>query len=353
MTELDHDPTESASTSGLRDTLIERFFASLPGPFALWVFVLAFVFGTPGFIVARLLDTGSVGRALSLFEPTLESVVTYGMATFGLTLYALLGLRFMRSRTAAASRALEPLIPGGRSAMERALAPVTSPIPPLVLTPILLAVSFVAYPDQVQDITGIAYGALRIVSLPIVYFVYATFIWVYLSSVMGLDTIARGPLRLRSFLEDSHFGVRPIASLSLFLALVYFLGLGLVVFSFLELPLVLEALLAALALPGVVLFFLPVARLRARMSAARAEAGACLAEALAKARPFLEAGTPAGRVDAPDAVAALLAYQIIEHRVGEVGEWPLDTRTVSWFSAIVLSVLAAIATRYVLAGLGA
>ena len=52
-------------------------------------------------------------------------------------------------------------------------------------------------------------------------------------------------------------------------------------------------------------------------------------------------------------VAALLAYQMIEHRVSVLGDWPLDTRTVSWFSAVVLSVLAAIATRYVLVGLGA
>ncbi len=343
---------EPAAAPRARTTLVERVLEALPGPYVLWALVLAALFGTPGFIAARYLDTGSADRALSLFDWTPASVITYGLATFGLTLYALLGIRIMRSRTSSAERRLVPVVPGGREAMDRTLAPVTWVIPPLLLTPVLLAVSFAAYGDQIQDITGPAYFVVRIASLPIAYFVYATFIWVYLSSVKGLYDLGRGDLRLRSFLEDSHFGLKPFGSVSLSLALVYFVGLGLVVFSFLTLSPVFQALLVALALPGIVLFFLPLLAVHRRMVDEWTLAQAAFTSALERAKPFLNPATAADRPATPEDVRALLAYQILEERMSDVGEWPLDTRTVSWFSAIVLSVLAAIATRYVLTYLG-
>lgn len=333
-----------------RSTLIERAIDTLPGPFSLWALLLSAVFGVPGFIVARYLDTGNVDRALSLFSLNLPSVGTYFLATFGITLYALLGIRFMRSCTRAAQAELAPLVPEGMHAVERAFDPVTYTVPPAVLTSILIAVSLAAYPDQVQDITGPGYLILRLLSFPIAYFVYATFIWVYLSSIRSLHVLGKGPLRPRSFLEDSHFGLRPFGSLSLFLALVYFLGLVLVAFSFLSIPLLFVSLLAALALPGVILFFLPLWALHRRMLDEGRKAGAHLAAAFARAEPLLN---PSSSEPAPtDAVQSLLAVQILEHRVSDISRWPLDLRTMSWFSAILLSVAAAIATRYVLTYLG-
>ena len=335
-----------------RSTLIETAIAELPGPYGLWAFLLAAVFGLPGFIVARYLDTGSVDRALSLFSLNLPSAGTYFLATFGITLYALLGIRFMRSRTLAAQKAFAPLIPNGVEAVERAFHPVTDALPPLILTPALLIVSFATFPDQIQDITGPGYLVLRIVSFPLAYFVYATFIWVYLSSIRSLHVLGKGPLRLTSFFEDLHFGLRPFGSLSLFLALVYFVGLVLVAFSFLALPALLAGLLAALALPGVVLFFLPLFALHRRMLEEGRKARDALASAYSKAEPLLEPGGTVGEPSASEAMRSLLALQILEHRVSNISRWPLDLRTMSWFSAILLSVAAAIATRYVLTYLG-
>ncbi len=336
-----------------RSTLIETAIAALPGPYGLWALVLAAVFGTPGFIAARFIDTGSVDRALSLFEPNLPSAGTYFMATFGITLYALLGIRFMRARTRAAQNALVPLIPRGAEAVARTFRPVTSLLPPLILTSALLVVSFGAFPDQIQDVTGPGYLALRLVSLPIVYFVYATFVWVYLSSIRCLDILGRGPLQLTSFLEDAHFGLKPFGSLSLFLALVYFVGLVLVAFSFLAIPPLFVGLVAALALPGILFFFLPLDGLHRRMMDEARRAEASVAAAYSRAAPFLNPGTTAVGPGASAAAERLLALQILDHRVSQVRRWPLDLRTMSWFSAIVLSVAAAIATRYVLAYLGA
>lgn len=347
------DSPPLASDEGQRrSTLIERAIATLPGPYFLWAFLLSGGLGAPGFLVTRYLDTGSVDRALSLFALDPPSIGTYLLATFGLTLYALLGIRFMRSRTWAAQRALAPLVPGGIDAIERAFEPVTYVVPPLVLTPVFLAVSFAAYPDQIQDITGPGYLILRLVSFPVVYFVYATFIWVYLSSIRSLDVLGKGPLRLRSFLEDSHFGLRPFGSLSLFLAVVYFLGLVLVAFSFLSIPILFVGLLAALALPGVILFFLPLSALHRRMVSAGSYAGARLSAGFARAEPLLNLGEEPPVPAPADAVQTLLALQVLEHRVSDISRWPLDLRTMSWFSAILLSVAAAIATRYVLAYLG-
>lgn len=327
--------------------LVETAMGALPGPYGLWALLLAAFFGVPGFILARFLDTGSLDRALSLFEMNLPSVGTYFLATFGITVYAFAGIRFMRSRTRAAEAAFTSMVPDGAPAVRRAFEPVTRTLPPIILTPILLAVSLVALPDQVQDITGPTYLVLRLVAFPVAYFVYATFIWVYLSSIRGLAVLGREPLRLASFLEDSHFGLKPFGSLSLFLALVYFVGLVLVVFSFLALPPLFGALVIALALPGVVLFFLPLYALRRQMLEQGRRANGALAVAYARASSLIDPVVVQRPQDASEAVRTLLALQILEHRISDISRWPLDLRTVSWFSAILLSVAAAIATRYV------
>lgn len=326
--------------------------ADLPGPYSLWAVLVAALLGTPGFIVARFADTGSLDQALALFPLVPANVITYNLANFGLTLYALLGIRFMRRRTLAAQAALAPILPEAGQATGNAFARVTQIMPPLFLMPILLVVSFAAYPDQVQDITGPAYLVVRVIGLPLVYFVYATFIWVYLSSIRCLECLGREPLRLRSFLEDSHLGLKPFGSLSLFLALVYFVGLVLVAFSFIALPPLFIALLAALAVPGIVLFFLPLQALHRRMVVEGGKADRMLAAAYERARPLLDPIANPGGPAPPDGAQRLMALQILEHRAGDLSRWPLDLRTMSWFSAIVLSVAAAIVTRYVLTYLG-
>lgn len=324
----------------------------LHGPYAVWSILLAAILGVPGFIAARYADTGSLDQALSLFPLDPASVATYNLANFGLALYALLGIRFMRARTIAAREELAPVLPDGTRAVDDAFSSVTRVVPPLLLTPVLLAVSFAAYPDQVQDITGPAYLALRILSFPVVYFVYATFIWVYLSSIRCLECLGRGPLRLRSFLVDSHLGLKPFGSLSLFLALVYFLGLVLVVFSFTAIPQVIILLLAALALPGIALFFLPLLALHDRMLEEGRRAGELLAAAYERAGPWLIPTAGSAAPAASGGTQELMSLQILEHKVSEISRWPLDLRTVSWFSAILLSVAAAIVTRYVFTYLG-
>lgn len=334
-------------------TWIERAFAHLPGPYAVWALALAALFGVPGFIVARYFDTGSMDRALSLFPLLLPNAATYSLANFGLAFYALLGIRFMGARTRTARRALAPLLPGGDEAFDRTFARVAGPVPALALTPVLLLVSFAAFPGQFQDVTGPGYLILRAVSFPAVYFVYASFVWVYLSSIWSLHVLGKGPLRLPSFLAHPHFGLKPFGSLSLFLALVYFVGLVLVAFSFLALPPLFVGLLAALALPGTVLFFLPLLALHGRMIEEGRNAEAALAAAYASAGPFLSPSDPPHARNDSEAVRTLLALQILEHRVSQLCRWPIDQRTLSWFSAILLSVAATIVTRYALLPLGA
>ncbi len=333
-------------------TVLERLVSLLPLPYGLSALMISASFGVPGFIVARYLDTGSVNRALSLFSLNLPSVATYSLATFGLTLYALLGIRFMRSRTREAQKALVPLLPGGSETFEQAFAPVINSLPPLALTPVLLIVSFAAFPDQVHDVTGPCYLVLRALGFPIAYFAYASFIWVYLSSIWSLHVLGRGRLVLPSYLGHPHFGLKPFGSLSLALATVYFVGRVLVGFSFLSLPPLFVGLLAALALPGVILFFLPLLALHNRMVEEGRKAEAALAAAYTSAGAFLSAGEPEQARSDPEAVRRLLALQILEHRVSLLCRWPLDQRTMSAFSAIVVSVVAAIATRYVLTPLG-
>jgi hypothetical protein len=54
----------------------------------------------------------------------------------------------------------------------------------------------------------------------------------------------------------------------------------------------------------------------------------------------------------PNEVTDLVAFQIIDQKVSSISVWPFDTVTLSWFSAIIITVLGSIITRYLLGFLG-
>ncbi len=337
-----------SSTEGPeRPTLIERVIGAVPIPYALGCLLFASVLGVPGFLLARYVDTGSADVALSMFGPLLfHNVGTYVLANFGLTLYALAGTRYMRTRVVSTEPAMAALTPDGEEALHRSFGPLTRWWPPFAVGAIVFVVSYVALPDQMSGVTAPVELVLRAVSYPFTYLAYGTFVWVYVTAVRGLHRFGGEPLRLRSHYEDRFLGLKPFGSLSLSIAGVYFLGMSLVFFSFLIVPPPLLVLLGFLIFGGVVLFFLPLNAMHGRMRAEKRRARDDLTHHFRRVEEILTRRPEDGPAVTTDEVHRLMALDIAERRVTVISEWPFDLRTLSWLGAIVLSVLAAVITRY-------
>ncbi len=331
-----------------RPTLIERVVGLVPIPYALGCLLFASVLGVPGFLLARFVDTGSADAALAMFGPTppaWQNVLTYTLANFGLVLYALAGTRYMRRRIVATEPAMAALTPDGEVALHRTFGPVAARWPPVVVGAVVFAVSFLALPGQAGGITSPVELVLRTLSYPFAYLAYGTFIWAYVSAVRGLHAFGKEDLRLRSHYEDRFLGLRPFGSLSLSIAGVYFLGMSLVFFSFLNVPGLLAGLLIVLIALGVVLFFLPLDTMHRRLREEKARAHASLTHHFRRVEQIL--APPGGSAPATaDDVHRLMALDLAERRAAAISEWPFDMRTLSWLGAIVLSVIAAVVTRY-------
>jgi hypothetical protein len=130
---------------------------------------------------------------------------------------------------------------------------------------------------------------------------------------------------------------------------VYFLGIGIVFFSFSPLPVPLLLVLGGLILLGVVLFFLPLHEVHVKMSKEKQKAEEILRDRMRDLAKTLDSRSEGNETDD---IRGLLAVQLLEQKVSKISEWPFDTATLSWLSAIIISILAAIITRYLLAFLG-
>lgn len=288
--------------------------------------------------------------SLSMFGPLLfHNVGTYTLANFGLALYALAGTRYMRARIVSTEPAMAALTPDGEAALHRTFGPVVRWGPPVVIAVVTLAVSFIALPGQVSGATAPVELVLRVLSYPFVYLAYGTFIWVYLSAVRGLHRFGEETLRLRSHYEDRFLGLKPFGSLSLSIAGVYFLGMSLVFFSFVVVPTPLVVLLGFLILGGIVLFFLPLNAMHHRMRQEKRRARDGLTHHFRRVEEILARPPEDLPPATTDEVHRLMALDIAERRVTVISEWPFDLRTLSWLGAIVLSVIAAVITRYAFA----
>lgn len=338
-----------------KPTLIEQIVNLFPGPYIFKCLIFSCLFGVPLLLLARFLDTLNVQTALAVFGPLLwQNVVTFFFANFVLLFYAVYGVRHMRYEISAMIPKVGHLAPEccGRHSDE-IFRPVCRLTPAVAISLLLIAVSFASFPNQIiQHSTGLISFGLITISFPFVYLAYGTFIWVYSSSVKCLNDFGKQPLRFAEFHEDAHLGMKPVGSLSLSLALVYFAGLGLVFFSFLSIPPPLEFAVAVMILGGIVLFFLPLHTLHRKMRSAKQ-----MEREKSKARyetvmdSINESLQNIRRIEARD-LKLLLEVDIVHRYVSSIQEWPFDLRTLTWLSAIVLTVVVSIITRYITTVLG-
>ena len=325
-------------------TILERIVKPLPGPYFVKILTFWIIFGTPGLVLVRYLDTFSVEAVVSLFGiVTFQNVLVFSLANFVMPLYAFYGVRQMRQKILQTMPELNQMTAQGASTAERVFRPTTKLLPTLVLSLCFAALSIVSFPGQIQHIVGYLSLIIKVVGFAVSMFSYGTFIWIYVSSISGLYRLGRNPLRFASFYEDKHLGMKTLGSVSLSLVWVYFLGIGIVFFSFSPLPVPLLLALGGLILLGVVLFFMPLQEVHVKMAKEKENAEKILRLRLRRIAQTIESS-----VEDNSEIRDLFAVQLLEQRVSRISEWPFDTTTLSWLSAIIISIVAAIVTRYLL-----
>ena len=336
-----------------KPSLIERIINLFPGPYVLKCLIFSCVFGVPALLLFRFLDTLDARTALEVFGPLLwQNIVTFSFANFVLLFYAAYEVRYMRSRIAAMIPQIEPLMPKEGRTVQDIFHPVCGFLPSAVISILLAVVSLLSFPGQGQHAAGPISLALLVISFPFIYLVYGTFIWTYVSSIKCLYDLSKQPLRLAEFYEDTHLGMKSFGSLSLSLALIYFSGLGLIFFSFLSVPPPLELAVVIMILVGVILFFLPLITIHQKMRDKKRSERKKLKSHYTQLLKSIDEPLNHGDATEVKNLRYMVAVDIIDRQVTAIPEWPIDSKSFTRLSAIVLTIVIGIATRIVMSSLG-
>ena len=331
-----------------KPTLIERVVNFIPGPFFIKCLLFWTVFGTPGLLVSRYVDTLSIDKTLTIFrQVTVQDVFVFSLANFLIPLYACYGTRYMRMKILDTIPKLEPLTEDGKTALTKLFASVSRFWPALVLAGVFGAVSFVSLPGQTSHAVGYASAVIKVVGFCFIMLSYGTFVWMYASSIRGLYRLGKERLRFVSYFADPHLGMKPLGSLSLSFAWVYFVGIMLTFFSVNPLPLPILIVVLALIVLGIILFFSPVYTVHQKMAYEKHFVEKALRYRLSRIMKSLD-----HIEESSDEITDLFMFQALEQKVCLMSEWPFDARTLSWFSAIVLTVFGTEVTRLILGTLG-
>ena len=269
--------------------------------------------------------------------------LVYRAVLVALFCYLLLAIRFMHRRLEVA-RSQVPLATDHPSPVfDKAFRWANSLVPPLGLAIAwLVAYSVLFFADgQTIDLSFAPIFVLdALVATGRVLIVF-TFVWVYLASLYGLHRLSRQPLVFRRHHEDRLLGMGAFGSLSLSLAVCYFVGLAL---GFLLVQLASAdpvlytgkhdpafVLGGALVASGVALFFLPLRAVHARMEHEKRRER----ERLDAWYGTLFAGEPrAARSEDMETtlrdVRNIAAFQTMERHVEAIHTWPFDTKTLGF-----------------------
>jgi hypothetical protein len=184
--------------------------------------------------------------------------------------------------------------------------------------------------------------------LPWLYYAYffGTFFWVLAYSAYSISRMGRLPLELKHFTEDRTLGLRDFGSVSLRLAALYVAFIALfaipnTINGFVNLDFLL--LYLALLLMAIPLFLLPLLSLHGKLTAEKRTVVAKFAPSYKQLVQELEAngtGTMDDRI-----TDQLSATKQVLQEAGQIHTWPFDTGIIVRLSAIVLSVVAILASR--------
>jgi hypothetical protein len=292
----------------------------------------------------------------NLYNPGLgivrsSSDLMYQALLFGVLLYMLLGIRFIRQREVRAAAALTPLLDDPVGVLADAFRPARWLWPPTVAAVLFLGVYVAGDLDGIRRLDPWSVGPF-VVDMCLVFgrfLITYTFVWTYGVSIVGLARVCRRSLHLQPYHRDRLLGTRPLGQLSLSLAATFLIGLALsalwVATGSGSESLFLFTL--AVGFVGLLLFFLPLQAVHVQMRAHKAT----LSQALAtRYQELFVDGDLARTLDRSattiEDVRQVLAYQVVEERISGVRTWPFDTQIlVRLVTSFLLPILLAILTR--------
>jgi hypothetical protein len=325
-------------------TLIERFVKLIPLPYPLSALIWAAVIPSgPLFYVIQSLVSG--GLPLSLFNAILNLLLPF---------YLFIMVRYMRLRVVSSEAPIAARLSGGVQDYERAFGRMTQQVPVIILTLLLgtfLLASY-AFAGVLSPIPGIILGNIIVVYLNALAF--STYLWEFLTASLGLHRLGGESLRLGSFLEDRMMGSKPMGNLALSLTAVYFGGLlltDLLFSTFLPPSATGTASFLVLVLLGVVLFFLPLNSIHAKM---QAEKRRLMQDVVARYPRLNQDQSQLKGTATMDDVHTRLArltdlqeVEMLDRKIASLPTWPFDIQVVSRFITIVLSVTAVLLSRVI------
>ena len=176
----------------------------------------------------------------------------------------------------------------------------------------------------------------------------ATFLWVFLSSMIAIYKMGRLPLRLKVFTDDRTLGLKPFANTSLLLITIYVVAIVLTFPIFLYPNFAVELSLTIFLVPGIFFFLVPLFGLHKKMQEVRAEKSALIGLRHTRIMGQVEA---VGEGPLSEGlVNELLAIDAIKREIHQMHDWPFDIGTVARLTGIlgaplVATVLAAYLIR--------
>src|SRR5712692_2143070 len=155
----------------------------------------------------------------------------------------------------------------------------------------------------------------------------ATFLWVFLSSMVAIYKIGKLPLRLKVFTDDRTLGLKPFANTSLHLITIYVIAILLTFPIFLYPSFAVELSLTIFLVPGLFFFLVPLFGLHKKMREIRAEKSALVGLRHSRVMNEVEAAgeAPLGE----GLVNELLAIDAIKREIHQMHDWPFDIGTVA------------------------
>lgn len=339
-----------------RSTVVEWLIGFIPLPYLGGALLVAALVSPLGDVLALYLDTWDLNAALTALPPGPPWLIPVQVILWVAVPFSVAwATRYMRLEVFQAKAAILPLLPRGEEAYHQAFGSVSSFWPPVAAATLL----FAFFTFQIGLPTGGPFTQIFDYAFGWVYLLLlSTFIGVYLTATLGLHALGKD-LRPKAHDEDSMLGLRPLGSLSLSLARP-FLAVTAVVALWISSnwPLLsnLETIgfVTALAVVGVVMFFLPLNRVHQAMVRERGSALASVrGQLLQFANEADDPGPKTSEATLSDVLnqlgelRQLYTLGMAEQRLSKAATWPFDIRVLRRLATIALAVITVLVSRFI------
>jgi len=179
----------------------------------------------------------------------------------------------------------------------------------------------------------------------------ATFLWVFLASMIAIYKMGELPLKLKIFTEDRTLGLKPFANTSLHIITIYVVAILLTFPIYLYPSTAVELSLTIFLVPGLFFFLVPLFGLHKKMHKVKTEKSAMIGLRHNRVMREVEA---AGEGPLNEGlVNELLAIDTIKREIHQMHDWPFDIGTIARLGGVLIApFLAAVLAAYAIRLLG-